>query len=77
MPSEIIKTRLKPRNYKHSEVCRIVNPKQQLLYIKNKVYPIDIYTSFDNKTGNSIIVMIFLIEESAELFKLWCNHELT
>lgn len=44
----MIETNLKEaRNYFPHEVVRIVNPKQQLLYIKNNVYPIDIYTSID------------------------------
>lgn len=43
----MIKTNLKPRDYSIYEVVRIVNPKQYLLYIKNGVYPIDMYTSID------------------------------
>ena len=72
----ITKSNLNPRSYSNSEVSRIVNPKQCLLYIKNGVYPIDIYTSIDSKTGNDIIVMIFLKEESYPLYKKWCDHEL-
>ena len=38
----MVETNLKEaRNYLPYEVVRIVNPKQQLLYIKNNVYPID------------------------------------
>lgn len=33
---------LKPRLYNTHEVVRIVNPKQRDLYIKHRVYPIDI-----------------------------------
>ena len=44
----MVETNLKEaRNYLPHEVVGIVNPKQQLLYIKNNVYPIDIYTSID------------------------------
>lgn len=42
-----IETHLKPYDYSEKDVCRIVNPKQCLLYIKNGVFPIDIYTSVD------------------------------
>lgn len=71
-----IETNLRQMNYLLKDVVRIVNPKQQLLYIKNDIYPIDIYTSIDDKTGNSIIVMIFLRQETSEVYKKWCDHEL-
>ena len=71
-----IETHLKPRNYLENEVSRIINPKQCMLYIKNKVYPIDVYTSIDSKTGNDIVVMIFLKDESYPLYQKWCDHEL-
>ncbi len=73
---DIVETNLHPRDYYHNEVCRIVNPKQSMLYIKHKLFPIDMYTSIDGKTGNDIIVMIFDKEESQELYQAWCNHEL-
>ena len=56
---------------------RIVNPKQYLLYIKNGVYPIDMYTSIDEDTNNIILAVVFLKEETTEVYKKWCNHELT
>ncbi|WP_418756039.1 hypothetical protein [Eubacterium ventriosum] len=71
-----VNTHLKSHDYCLKDVCRIVNQKQQLLYIKNNVYPIDIYTSIDQRTGNDIIVMIFSRKESEELYRLWCNYEL-
>lgn len=45
----MVKTNLKPRDYLPHEAVRIVNPKQSLLYIKNGVYPIDMYASIDEK----------------------------
>nr|DAP47805.1 MAG TPA: hypothetical protein [Caudoviricetes sp.] len=71
-----VNTHLKSHDYYLKDVCRIVNQKQQLLYIKNNVYPIDIYTSIDQRTGNDIVVMIFSRKESEELYRLWCNYEL-
>ena len=73
----MIKTNLKPRNYSIHEVVRIVNPKQYLLYIKNDVYPIDMYTSIDEDTGNIILAVVFLKEETTDVYKKWCNNELT
>lgn len=72
-----IKTNLNSRDYTLKDVVRIVNPKQYLLYIKNNVYPIDMYTSIDDKSNNIILAMIFLKEETAEVYKKWCNYELS
>ena len=72
----MVKTNLKPRDYLPHEVVRIVNPKQSLLYIKNGVYPIDMYVSIDEKTNNSILAMVFLKEDTYEVYQKWCNYEL-
>ena len=45
------------------------------MYIKNRVYPIDIYTSFD-MNGNDIIVYIFLRKDTQDVYKKWINYEL-
>lgn len=71
-----VKSNLKPRNYTQNEVVRIVNQKQYLTYIKNGVYPIDMYASIDEKTDNTILAMIFLKEDTSEVYKKWCNYEL-
>ena len=70
-----IETHLHPRNYTQNEVYRIINPKQIRLYIKNNVYPIDMYASFDDK-GNDVTVYVFLREETQELYQKWLAHEL-
>lgn len=72
-----IKTNLNPRDYSANEVVRIINQKQCLLYIKSGIYPIDIYTSIDERTNNAVLVMIFSKEETTEVYKKWCNYELT
>ena len=66
---------LKPRPYNTHEVVRIVNPKQRDLYIKNRVFPIDMYPSV-NEEGKDIIVYIFLKEETKDLFQKWIDHTL-
>nr|DAU09344.1 MAG TPA: Polyhedrin-roll, disulfide bond, domain swapping.17A [Caudoviricetes sp.] len=73
----MVETNLKEvRNYLPHEVVRIVNPKQQLLYVKNNVYPIDIYTSIDDKTDNAILAMVFLKSDTTEIYQKWCNYDL-
>ena len=76
MKTGLIPTNLSPRDYYLNEVCRILNQKQQMLYIKHGVYPIDIYTSIDAKTDNDVVVMIFDRNETTDLYTKWCNHEL-
>ena len=71
-----VESNLHPRDYAPSEVCRILNMRQALLYIKSGLYPIDMYTSIDGKTGNDVLVMIFDKELSYPLYQAWCNHEL-
>ena len=72
-----ITTNLKhARDYGLKEVVRIVNIKQQIAYMSAGVYPVDMYVSIDDKTNNSIIVMIFLKEDTKEVYQTWCNYEL-
>ena len=54
----------------------LVNIKQQIAYMSAGVYPVDMYVSIDDKTNNSIIVMIFLKEDTKEVYQKWCNYEL-
>lgn len=72
----MIKTNLKPKDYRPQEVVRIVNPKQYLLYIKNGIYPVDLYASIDDKTNNVILAMVFLKSDTAEVYQKWCNYDL-
>ena len=64
------------RKYAVQDVARILNPKQQLLYIKSGLYPLDMYVSIDTKTNKDILVMLFSKEESYPLYQKWCNYEL-
>lgn len=72
----LIKTNLKPRDYKIDEVVRIRNIKQQQLYMDNDVFPIDIYPSYDDKTDNKITIMVFERDKTKELYQKWKNYEL-
>lgn len=70
-----VKTNLKPRDYTTNEVVRIVNTKQNKLYVKNGIYPIDMYTSID-ENDNDVLVMIYLKKDTADVYKKWCKYEL-
>lgn len=71
----IIKTNISSRDYKQNEVVRICNVKQQIFYLGSGVYPIDIYTSYDDKNERKIIVMIFEKNKTKELYQKWLNYE--
>lgn len=62
--------------YSLSDVVKIVDPKQQKLYVKHEVYPVDIYTTKDLYSDNQILVMLFNKQETQDLYIKWKNHEL-
>ena len=70
----MIKTNINARDYKYNEVVRICNVKQQIFYLSSSVYPIDIYTSYDDKNDRKIIVMIFEKDKTKELYQKWLNY---
>ena len=79
---EISKINGKPYHLK--DVARIIDQKQQKLYIKHDVYPLDMYTTtdilIDENTGDEVVkdklIMVFSREESKSLYILWKNREL-
>ena len=79
---EISKLNGKP--YYLKDVARVEDQKQQKLYIKHDVYPVDMYTTtdvlIDENTGEEVIkdklIMVFSREESKPLYILWKNREL-
>lgn len=79
---EISKLNGKP--YCLKDVARVEDQKQQKLYIKHDVYPVDMYTTtdiiIDENTGEEVIkdklIMVFLREESKPLYILWKNRKL-
>lgn len=71
----MIQTNINARDYKYNEVVRICNVKQQIFYLSSSVYPIDIYTSYDDKNDRKIIVMIFEKDKTKELYQKWLNYD--
>lgn len=79
---EISKLNGKP--YHLSEVARVEDQKQQKLYIKHDVYPIDMYTTTDviideitgEETLKDKLIMVFPRNKSKELYILWKRREL-
>ena len=79
---EISKLNGKP--YYLKDVARVEDQKQQKLYMKHDVYPVDMYTTtdvlIDENTGEEVakdkLIMVFSREESKPLYILWKNREL-
>jgi hypothetical protein len=70
----MVNTNLKSRDYHANEVNRICNKDQQMFYIDNNVYPIDLYTSYDDRYDRKIIVMVFEREKTKELYQKWRDY---
>lgn len=69
-------SKISGKKYLLKDVVRVVDPKQQKLYIKHDVYPIDMYTTSDIETKEDKLVMLFSRKESQPLYILWKNREL-
>lgn len=69
-------SKISGKHYYLKDVARVIDPKQQKLYIKHDVYPVDMYTTTDISTGEDKLVMLFSRKESQPLYILWKNHEL-
>lgn len=77
-------SKLNGKSYYLKDVARVEDPKQQKLYIKHDVYPVDMYTTtdvlIDENTGEEVtkdkLIMVFSREESKSLYILWKNREL-
>ena len=70
-----IESNLKPRSYNEKEIIRIYNRDQQTFYIDSGIYPIDLYPSYIPKNDRKIIVMIFLKNDTKEVYMKWKNYE--
>lgn len=69
-------SKISGKQYQLKDVIRVIDPKQMKLYVKNEVYPVDMYTTTDIETGEDKLVMLFYKKESQSLYILWKNREL-
>ena len=69
-------SKISGKQYLLKDIIRVIDPKQQKLYIKHEVYPIDMYTTTDIETGEDKLVMLFSKKESQPLYMLWKKREL-
>jgi len=69
-------SKISGEKYLLKDIVRVIDPKQQKLYIKHDVYPVDMYTTTDIDTKEIKLVMLFSRQESQPLYILWKNREL-
>lgn len=69
-------SKISGKQYQLKDIVRVIDPKQMKLYVKNEVYPVDMYTTTDIETGEDKLVMLFSKKESKPLYILWKNREL-
>lgn len=68
--NELVKPAFQTRFYNTREVVRIVDRYEQFLFIKHGAYPVDMYEKDDN------LVMIFLKQDTKELYELYRQYKL-
>ena len=69
-------SKISGKQYQLKDIVRVIDPKQMKLYVKNEVYPVDMYTTTDIETGEDKLVMLFSKKESQPLYILWKSREL-
>ena len=69
-------SKISGKQYQLKDIVRVIDPKQMKLYVKNEVYPVDMYTTTDIETGEDKLVMLFSKKESQPLYILGKNREL-
>jgi len=71
MDDRLIKPTFQTRPYKSREVVRIRDRYEQFLFIKHGARPVDMYVS-----PMEDLIMIFLKDETRELYKLYREYKL-
>ena len=72
----LVKSTVTQREYNLFNAVKIVNIQQACAYIEHDVFPVDIKTSIDPKTGKRCVVFYFDKTESHDVYDRWCNYEL-
>ena len=72
----MVKSHITQREYNLFSCVKIINIQQACAYIDNGVYPVDIKSSIDNKTGKRCVVFLFDKNESKDVYDKWCKYKL-
>jgi hypothetical protein len=60
--------------YKPKDVVRILNIYQATYYISRGVFPVDLYSSADYRTGDPRLVFLFNRKDSRDVYDAWCRR---
>lgn len=72
----MVRSSITCRVYNPKNSVRVVDPKQQMLYMKHNLTLLDIYYSDGDGEQQPRVVMIFDKEESYPLYKKWMDRTL-
>ncbi len=67
---DMIRPSFQTKPYQTSDVVRVRDRYQQYMYLKNRIYPVDLYESRDD------VIMVFLKSETKDIYQKWRNREL-
>ena len=62
------------KKYDVFKSIKILNISQTIFYLQNNVPLQDLFVSNDRKTGKSVLVFVFLKEDTREVFNEWCKR---
>lgn len=60
--------------YDADDAIKIISPWQIAFYWKHGIKPLDIFPSTDHRTGEPILVGVFLKSETKEIYDLWMTE---
>ena len=72
--SFIKKSKITGREYDVFQSIRILNITQAIFYLENKIELQDLIISQDRKTNKSVLVFVFLRDDTKEVFDTWCKR---
>ena len=71
----MLKSTLTGEYFDEKDSVRLVNPAQAAYYWSQGVKPLSIYPSKNWKTGKPVLVFIFSIAKTQELYNEWLQEE--
>jgi hypothetical protein len=67
-------SRVTGREYNIFDSIKILNISQAIFYLEREITLQDLFISSDKKTGKSVIVFVFLREDTKQAFDEWCKR---
>lgn len=71
----IRKSKITGKEYDVFKSIRILNISQAIYYLENRIELQDLFISQDRKTNKSVLVFVFLRDDTKEIFDTWCKKK--